>query len=50
MIYRIIIPAYNGVATLPELIERIRHAAPGVGIFVVDDGSTDRTADLLTKM
>ena len=50
MQYRIVIPVYNGVTTLPELLERIERAAPGVGILAVDDGSTDGTPDLLTKM
>ena len=42
----VIIPAYNAEQTLAELIERIRKSAPGVPILVVDDGSTDSTAQI----
>lgn len=42
----VIIPAYNAEQTLAELIERIRKSAPGVPALVVDDGSTDSTAEI----
>jgi len=50
MVYWIVIPVYNGVTTLPELLERISRAVPDPGILAVDDGSTDGTAELLTQM
>lgn len=43
----IVIPAYNAGATLRELISRCRQAAPGITILIVNDGSTDNTAQIL---
>jgi glycosyltransferase involved in cell wall biosynthesis len=40
----VIIPAYNGAATLPKLITQVRAQFPALGILVVNDGSTDDTA------
>lgn len=50
MQYRILIPVYNGAATLPELIARIRRTAPGVGILAIDDGSSDGSASVLESL
>ena len=50
MQYRILIPVYNGAATLPELIARIQRTAPGVGILAIDDGSTDSSASVLETL
>lgn len=49
MIYRIVIPMYNAAATVKELVDRIRVAAPDVGILAVDDGSSDGTEELLSQ-
>ncbi len=40
-----VIPAYAAAATLPDLLARLRRAAPGAVAVVVDDGSADATAD-----
>lgn len=46
--YDILIPAYNAQRTLPDLLRQIQSlkSAPQ-HIFVVDDGSTDRTAEVI---
>ena len=43
----VIIPAYNEVDSIRELLERIPHKIAGknLGVIVVDDGSTDGTAE-----
>jgi glycosyltransferase involved in cell wall biosynthesis len=46
----ILIPAYNAAGTLPELIARIRKAAADVDIIVINDGSTDNTAAVLSGL
>lgn len=43
----VIIPAYNEVRTIQEIIERVKHAPFEKEIIVVDDCSTDGTRDLL---
>jgi len=44
----VVIPCYNEVATIAELIARVRRAAvPRLEIIVIDDGSTDGTGALL---
>jgi dolichol-phosphate mannosyltransferase len=49
----IIIPVYNEFRTLPQVLQRVRDARlpPGATkeIVIVDDGSTDGTAALLTQ-
>ncbi len=42
----IIIPAYNEKLNIRNVIEEIRDNHPGFDIVVVDDGSTDATADI----
>jgi glycosyltransferase involved in cell wall biosynthesis len=42
----VFIPAWNEEATLPEVLRELREALPDVDALVVDDGSTDRTAEL----
>lgn len=41
----ILLPAHNESARIREVIEEIRTSAPGCPIAVVDDGSTDDTAE-----
>ncbi len=43
----VIIPTYNEAATLPEIVRRVRAVPLDMQIIVVDDGSTDDTADIL---
>lgn len=40
-----VIPAFNEAAALGGVIDRIRTAAPGLPIVVVDDGSSDGTTE-----
>ncbi|MCB1155580.1 glycosyltransferase family 2 protein, partial [bacterium] len=50
----IIIPAFNEESTLAHVVERIDHALAGekvpYEIIVVDDGSTDATAEVARKL
>lgn len=48
----IIVPAFNEETTILELLSRVREQSlPGVGfeVIVIDDGSTDRTPNLLSS-
>ncbi len=42
----VVIPAYNEERELGGLLERLAAAAPDFDVAVVDDGSTDRTAEI----
>jgi len=42
----VLIPAYNEAASLPRLLAEVREALPGVAVTVVDDGSSDATAEV----
>jgi glycosyltransferase involved in cell wall biosynthesis len=46
----VIIPVYNEVATIQEIIERVKKAPFEKEIIVVDDFSTDGTRELLEKI
>jgi glycosyltransferase involved in cell wall biosynthesis len=48
--YLAVIPAYNESATLPDVIRALRDRAPEFDPLVVDDGSTDDTAELGSAM
>ena len=40
----VIIPAWNEQGSVAETVAEVRHTNPGVDVLVVDDGSTDATA------
>jgi glycosyltransferase involved in cell wall biosynthesis len=42
----VFIPAWNEEANLPAVLEALRDELPDADILVVDDGSTDRTAEV----
>ena len=42
----VFIPAWNEEENLPAVLEALREQLPDVDVLVVDDGSTDRTADV----
>lgn len=50
----IVIPVYNEVDNLPELVERVGQAMAGSGytheLIAIDDGSTDGSAELLVRL
>ncbi|WUC80624.1 glycosyltransferase family 2 protein [Streptomyces sp. NBC_00536] len=49
----VVVPMYNEEEALPALVERLRPALDGTGVsyevIAVDDGSADRTAELLEE-
>lgn len=46
----IVIPAYNAARHLNELVERIIRSVPKLDILIVNDGSTDDTAEILATL
>jgi glycosyltransferase involved in cell wall biosynthesis len=46
----VIVPAFNEAPNLPGLAEALRAHAPGCEVCVVDDGSTDDTAAVASRL
>lgn len=46
----VVIPVYNEVQTLEELLDRVREVPIRKQIILVDDGSTDGTRDILNRI
>ena len=46
----VLVPAYNAAGHLPELITRLRQFVCGEHLLVVNDGSTDDSAAILTAL
>lgn len=42
----VFIPAWNEEANLPGVLDELRRELPGADLLVIDDGSTDRTAEV----
>jgi glycosyltransferase involved in cell wall biosynthesis len=42
----VFIPAWNEEENLPAVLDELRHEVPEADVLVVDDGSTDRTAEV----
>jgi glycosyltransferase involved in cell wall biosynthesis len=46
----IILPIYNEEVTVEELVERLGRACPGANLIFVDNASTDRTLEILSRL
>jgi glycosyltransferase involved in cell wall biosynthesis len=44
-----VVPAYNEAGTVGRVVRSLRERAPHFDVVVIDDGSTDRTADLAER-
>lgn len=44
------VPTYDEAENLPELVELLRKAVPGIGVIVVDDDSPDGTAEVARRL
>lgn len=42
----VFVPAWNEEASLPDVLDELRDGLPDADVLVVDDGSTDRTAEV----
>ncbi len=46
----VVVPAYNEEATIETILRRVLESGYAAEVLVVDDGSTDSTAEIVTKM
>ena len=46
----VLVPTYNERANLRELVEKVRHYAPGLHILIIDDNSPDGTGALADEL
>jgi dolichol-phosphate mannosyltransferase len=46
----VVVPTYEEAANIPELLQRLRTAAPDVDVLIVDDNSPDGTAKLAQEI
>ncbi len=46
----VVLPTFEEVANIEEVLRRVKDASPGVNVLVVDDGSPDGTADLAERI
>ena len=49
MEYSLIIPIYNEIRVLPELITKLEKLSSSIEIIIVDDGSNDGSEKLLNR-
>jgi GT2 family glycosyltransferase len=45
----VFIPAWNEEDSLPEVLDELRAGLPSVDVLLVDDGSTDRNAEIAAE-
>ena len=50
IVFSVIIPVYNHGGTLEKVIDEVLETLPEATVFVINDGSTDSTADVLRKL
>ena len=46
----VVVPTYNEIDNLAQVVDRIRRSVPDVDVLVVDDGSPDGTGDLADRL
>ena len=46
----VMLPTYNEIENIQDVLERVRNAVPDADILVIDDGSPDGTADRAEKL